>query len=720
MKRKIALLLSLVLLVSVFIPSQIFAAGDKDLERVIKIAKEKLSIGNNYTDFNYSMDLQENRQVWYLYWNNKEGDMDNISVTIDGKGTILNYYHYTPYNYEVKFPKISRQEAKEIADKFIEKVNPGIVYQLKEYDTIQPSITDPSYYFYYTRIVNGIPFYNDTVSIDVNRQTGKVQSYYCNWSEDLEFPSPKNIISLEEAQKAYMEKLGLRLIYDYAVIDDKINVFAAYAPKHVMNSYIDAFTGEKIDLESVYYAGGGGYAYDKVTVAVSEKQAAGPVLSPEEINAVNQVSKLLSKESAEAKARSIKVLGLTDAFKLRSANLSKNWPFEDEYTWYLYFVKDAKNANERSLYVNVTIDAKTGEVKSFYNDVYYEGNVKAKYNKEEAKAAVEAFLKQFNPDKFSQTEYDISSDNQIYYRAGENPLQYSFSYIRKVGKVVFPNNSIHVGYDAVGGKITYFDMNWLDVEFPSVDQALPLDTIYEKMFEEVGMELQYRVQYTNETDAKYSEIVPPYQGKNMQVKLVYGVKPDKPLLFDANTGVILDYSGKPYKENKPVEYTDIDGHFAEKQIRFLAEFGIALDGPEFKPDQEILQKDFFRLLSKTLNYYGVYPVSEADTKELDDMYKFLIREGIVKESEKAPDAVVSREESVKFIIRALKYDKVADIKGIYQYPFKDMDNANPDLIGYISIATGLKIINGSDGMFYPKNKLTRGQAAVIIYNYLQK
>jgi len=110
-----------------------------------------------------------------------------------------------------------------------------------------------------------------------------------------------------------------------------------------------------------------------------------------------------------------------------------------------------------------------------------------------------------------------------------------------------------------------------------------------------------------------------------------------------------------------------------------------------------------------------------EDEEVERLYSYLIRQGIVKAEEKDPDADVSREDAVKFIIRALKYDKVADIKGIFVCDFNDADAINPDLIGYVAIASGLRIISGDvNGNFNPQKLLTRGQTAALIYNYLQK
>ena len=74
---------------------------------------------------------------------------------------------------------------------------------------------------------------------------------------------------------------------------------------------------------------------------------------------------------------------------------------------------------------------------------------------------------------------------------------------------------------------------------------------------------------------------------------------------------------------------------------------------------------------------------------------------------------------MKYIIRALKYDKVADIGSIFIVEFKDKASISPELTGYVAIASGLGIVKGDGTNFSPARKVTRGETAVMIYNYLQ-
>lgn len=716
MKRVIALILSLAVLMALLLPMQAFAEEkDKGLENAIKIAKSKFTIPDTYK-FTYSIGSEGDKTVWYLNWNSKDG-MESISVTIDSSGKIRGYDKYRPYDYSrpKKLPKVSKQEAKEKAEEFIKNIDPDILPQLKYQEDEQNYLVDYAYYFTFNRVVNGIVFYGNYASMRVDSDTGEVIGYYLYWDENINFPAPEGIISLEQAEKAYREKLGLRLVYTYRMEGEKMVVSAIYAPKY--NNYyygVDAFTGERVQIDSVYYGpyydvgGSANMLKDQTAEAAGE-----PVLTPEELEAVREASKLIDVAKAEQIARSNPYLELDNSFKLTYSSLSTNWPNRNEFSWYLSFSKETGDKVEDYRYVSVGLDAKTGEITNFYKTLPYKEGETAKYDQNASKAEVEKFLKEFKADKFAQTQY---VDWQgAYIREPSN--WYAFSYERMVNGVPFQENGITVEFDAVHGKVRSFNMSWYNLEFPPVDNVVSLNSVYTKLFDQVGLELQYKIMY--------GEIIPLEAAadgnrRNLNTYLVYALKQGKPYNFDAYTGVLIGYDGKPYKENKVPEYTDIAGHFAEEKIKILAEYGIALEGPEFKPNEKITQKDFFMLLSKVVNtYYGPVITAESSDEDIDQMYSLLIREGIVKEGEKAPNSSVTREDSVKFVIRALKYDKVADIKGIFNITFKDANEIDSNLLGYVAIANGLGIVNGSNGYFYPKKELTRAEAIVIIYNYLQ-
>jgi len=726
-KRIITLIILVLMLVALLMPAQTLAAQDNGLETAIKTAKQMFTIPEDYK-FDYSVGNNREKTVWYLSWRDEDGIKGSISVSIDEDGTILSYYKnlpYKPYDHlrQNKFPKVSRAQAKTIAEEFIEKVNPGALPHVKYQDNIQSSLTDQAHYLNYVRIVNGIPFYSNNVSVSVDKETGEVLSYYYNWYDNIEFPEPEAVITLDEAQDAYREKLGISLIYKYSVEDDKIKIYAVYTPDYNNNSYaIDAFTGEKVQLEGYY-----GIQYDR-SMADQKMELAkaagdynmGVTLTPEEMEAVRKVSEFITAEEAERIARDLSVLEIDDTFKLSGTpNLSRSWPDREEFNWYLNFTKESTDEDSTYRYVSVTMDAVTGEIRSFYTgrSYSYGKEEEVKYDTEASRAAVEAFLKEFKPEKFAETEYFEIYNADYPSVKGENaPRYYDFRYTRKVNGAAFPSNGFSVGFDAVTGKVTSFSMEWFDKEFKPLDGAISKEDAYKTLFEEIGLELQYKQKYETAGRA-----VSGTESTMPEVSLVYVLKSGKPYFIDAFANVLLHYNGKEYKESTVPEYTDIDNSFAKDEIMALAEYGIYLEGTEFKPDESITQKDFLTLLSKVVNsYYGPVIRAESSEKEVDEMYNNLIMLGILNEDEKAPDSPVAREDSVKFVIRALNYDEVADIKGIYKTLYKDQSSISPGLEGYIAIASGLKIVSGNNGYFYPRNNLTRAEAAVVIYNYLQR
>lgn len=722
MKRKIALLLTFIFIFTLAIPLHGFAAEmNKELENAIKIAKTKFPIPDNYK-FESNINTSGTKKIYHLSWRSADTqDSTSINVSVDGNGAIVDYNKYSPTDYiqNKKLPKLSKQEAKAKAEESIERIEPGLLKNLRYTESDQNSIMETGYYLNYYRVVNGVSFYNDRVYVSVNRDTGELRSYSRQWTDNLKFPAVTNPISVDKAEEAYVKNLGLKLIYKYSNTDDVMKAYAVYVPVYDNSNYaVDAFTGERQRLFSNYYVGFTDQALNS-TAKANLRAAAGEgvILNPDEIKAVEDAAKLMSQEEAEKIARSSKFIGISTDHKLQSYYLGTNWPDKNEYMWSLQFNKPAGDTAKYDEYTSVTINAKTGVITSFYRGAPKTDNLKLKYDIAAAKKEIDAFLSENYPEYYKQLEYDKqTSENNSYYNGTIANANYSFVYSRLVNGIAFPDNGININYDNLSGTIIGFNLNWYnDMSFPAVDKAIGIEAASRKLFESVGLGLEYKFEYVNSDGSDKSYISSP---ENAKVLLVYSLKPDKPLSIDANTGSLLDYNGTAYKEAVKVNYTDIKGNYAEEKIKVLAENGIYLEGTEFKPKAEITQLDFLILLSKTLNYYGPIITLKSSSKDVDELYAYLQREGIVKAGEKAPSSYVTRENALKFIIRALKYDKAADIKGIYNCSFQDKDKIDQNLIGYVTIAAGLGIVNNKSAYFRPKDKLTRSESAVIIYNYL--
>ena len=718
MKRKIALILSFIFVLTLAIPAGGFAASmDKALENAIKIAKTKFTIPEDYK-FTSDISTENNKNIFNLYWRSADTvESGSINVRVDENGTIIGYNKYSQSDYiqTKKLPKFSREDAKIKADAYIKEIDPTLPGKIKYEENAQGNVMDTQYYLSYYRVINGVPFYNDRVTVNINRETGALQDFSRQWTDNLTFPAVTGTLSMQKAQEAYTKNLGLKLIYKYTNTDDVLKAYAVYTPVYDNAGYgVNALTGELQRTSGGYYYGFGGSAVATASSKNMRDGAVGVQLNPDEAKAVENASKLMSKDEAEKIARNAKFLNITVDSKLQSNYLNTNWPSKEDYVWSLQFNKPAGDKNKYDEYTYVAINAKSGEITSFNRSMQaFDSTVKPKGDITAAKAAVDAFLQENYPQYYRQSEYDkLASES---YLNGSSNTSFNFIYSRIVNGIAFPDNGLNVTYDNINGTITGFNLTWFNIAFPSV-KALGIPAASEKLLNLVGLDLNYKFEYSNDpVNIKIAANLPV----NSKVVLVYTLIQNKPLFLDADTGSLLNNDGSIYKETVKVNYSDIKGNTAEKQIMVLADNGVYLEGAQFNPNSAITQRDFLTLLSKTLNYYGPVIRATSTEKDVDELYAFMQREGIVKAGEKAPDSGVTREDAVKYLIRALKYDKVADIKGIFNIGFKDKASISPNLSGHVAIASGLGIVDAKSAEFKPKAKMTRGESAIMIYNYLQ-
>lgn len=689
MKKRISLLLVL-LMVLTMIPFGSYAEQnyDKQLKEAIKKTKEIFNIGKEYDKFSSDIRSCDDETYFYLSWEDSKGKLGGINVSITSDGIITSYDKYKPYYEETKpkLPKITKDEGLKIAENFIKEVCPQFASNIKYIENDMPLNIDSTRYNYqFVRIENNVPYYSNTIDISVDNSTGEVINYYTSWDMNLKFLDKKDIKSMEEAQKLYKEKIGLKLIYRINYDDKKPKAYLSYAPLN--NSLgIDAKTGEVVEFDRYFYMNDEMGGKDE-----SSKEG----LSPDEMEAVSSVSGIMAKEEAEKVGR--KYLNIDNKYELEYIGLYSNWRNDSSYIWNMSFTH---TIDDKTYYSGISIDAKTGKLNSFYKDGPDSANKKPNYDEKQSLKIAEEYIKKMDPEKADSIEYI----EPIAMKDKRPQKQYNFNFIRKEKEAYVLDDGIRVMVDAVEGKVIEYNLNWAtNIEFPPQDNIIPLDEAYDILFNNIGMELNYTLEYIYGERTK----------EKADAILCYVIKPDKPLNIDANTGEILNYLGKPFKKRKVIAYKDIGNSYAKDKINILAQYGIAFESEEFKPKDKITQRDFLYLLCKASS-----PYYEIEAKGDDELYGYLINLGIIKEEEKAPDKKVTKEEGIKYIIRALKYDKVADISNIYKDLFKDTKNIDPKLKGYVSIAYGLNIVEGSGGYIRPKAELRREDAANMIYNYL--
>lgn len=658
----------------------------KGLEQAIIDAKKIIKVPDKYSDFTHYSSERETMEgkvrVWSLNWAEKEGNHGFVSASIGENGFLYEYNKYDGDGDNKGLARVTKSVAKTSADEFLNIVMPADAAQMKVINQDSNNYSNQEYNFVYQKFVNEIPVNFITVNIGVNKYTGEVTSLTGNNLEikGMEYPSLGNTIAATDAEKAYIEKLGVNLKY-YAYYDykqKKMNVFAGYSIFDNKNKAIDAKTGEAIALYSDDKIYKDKQDYGTGSASQSNMAKINQELTKEEMEAVKNVSNLISKEKAESILRGATDL-ITSDKKVKDANLNKNY-INDQYVWNISF----DNAYGE-------VDASSGEVLSLH--CYdYDNIAGSTVTKEDAKSIAESFLKKITPNKFDQTKYKEIENRIFKIAVVEEGNISSFNFVRQVNGIEFESNSLYVQVDKTKGKVIGFNNNWYDnITFPDVSKAMTKEAVFNK-FKELKT---FGMQYVTIDKSKAG--------------LVYNFKnSDENYIIDPISGDRLDYMGQVYRENKLPEYTDISGHWSEKIVKELLENGYYIEGERFKPDMNIGQIDFLRYL------YSPMQNNYTDA----EFYDMLIKNGVVKKEEKAPSSLVSNKEAAKFIIRYLGHEQIAIHPEIFTNPFKD--NVDEKYKGYAAMCYALNVIKGDrNGNFNADHNISNAEAAVIIYNLIK-
>lgn len=681
MKRMFSLILITCLLFTSAVP--VFAADteSKSLEKAILAVKQVVTIPGDYKVFNYSSNEygyeDVNRAVWSLNWNTEDGS-SGISATVDMEGRLIHYYHYADRQ-NSGLGTTSKEEGLKIAKDFLAKAMPETS---KDLQLVERKDTANTYRYYYDFKLHKNQVKVDFVQVrlEVDKYSRDVVSF--NGIEDYSLvnnlPGKENVMSLQEGKKAYQEQIGVKLGYysSYDYKTRKLTVFPAYYAEEAGNMAIDGKTGKPIDLYS------GFIMYDRGGAANSMKEqesASRDQLTKEELDALEKVTGLISKEKAERILRDL-VPGITAGMKVTNTSLSRSYMDDSAYTWEIGF--DGAYG---------IVNAKTGELQSFY--IYKEDSTKGnlKLSKEKAKERAESFLKQMAPESFSQSLY-YDEKSPLSWEVPEDQIsEFNFNYRRQVNGIEFRDNGLNITVNKASGIITQYNRNWYEgVIFPAVDNVMTQEAAFDIISKDVDFDLYYK--RVSQKDAA----------------LVYDFEQRADFLVDPKSGEKLGWDGKPYKDASMPSYSDLKGHWSEKTVNKLLENGYYLPGDKFNPNDKITQIQFLRYLYSPMQAYY------SD----DELYKQLVRDKIIEENEKNPKVELTRQDAAKFIVRYLGQGQAAAHPEIFINPFKD--SVATSYKGYAAISYGLGIMKGdTKGRFNGTKVMTNAEAAVVIYNGLQ-
>jgi uncharacterized membrane protein YkoI len=706
MKKFIVLLTVLTLLIGVFqFSGGVFAEATPKitLKQAIEIAKTTLDLKTEGFEFNSSyIENQNGFDAWSLNWNNTKTNNESISVSVDSsKGEIITIGWYTPFEQsKSRIPKHTKAEALKAAEAWAAKLqgekfkltkleeNPNQEYYSKYSDV---------YAFEFVRLMNGTKVTPNNITVQLDKNTLKLRSFNMVW-DNQSLPNKANAFFLDEAKELFKSKLGLELTYNFIYNNDNSapKAILAYTLKNG-NNPIDAISGEVLANNYRIY-----YGLDRGGDA--EKSAQAVPITPQEQSVLDDNNKFITKETAEQVVK--QYIKIDDNMKLERANLYPGYN-KMNASWNLEW-KFSSTEDKTYRYLNAQVDAITKEFKSFnlsYGNEQEKG--KTAISKDAAKKLAEEFLVKVQPEKFKKTLYKEVKDNNYGIMMPIYQNGYSFNYIRLENGVPCPSNSLFVSINEYTGEITSYNTNWLDISFPAPDKAITLDKAYETLFNNVKFGMEYTYHYPNANDYDKKELRLAYVLENINI------------LMDANNGKMMNYDGTPVKPVEKLAYTDIKGNKAEDEINTLIDMGILVpENTKFAPESKMLQKDFIKLLVSSLQEYYPMPVAKTENP-YDNYYNEAIRRKLITAADKKPEAMITRQDAAKMIVRAMNYGVLAERSNMFTANFKDAAKITAAYKGYAVIAAELGIVTPVNSNFNPTTTITRGDAAEILVNYLK-
>jgi hypothetical protein len=692
-----------------------------ELEKVTLIVKETLGISDDYA--NYRGD--KSGDSWYLTWDDGQRE---LSVTCSAEGKIYSYYvydngSYRPYtdDFRPMFPNSAPDQLLETANAFLERViTDDEGWLISETGAIGLNNGAGTYTVSgcITRGDYPTDIYIDiTIDMDTNEVTGFYRGdSYMDYSDRM--GSDEINISEDDAKKLLLDKMSLEKRYYIVKSGDMARL--VYVPAFEGTYLVRAIDGELIDLDDVYsqvYASAGG---DGGMEYMAEDAAAQPrELTDAEKQGISVYKDAMSVDALDMALRAMTELGITDEYKLVSADystgdgnmtaeLSYNRPLPDAEVMERFGYSEERVEELRAQGTTwndskyARLDAYTGSVEYFSTYRPY-GNLarESAADETEYQDAADAVIKKYMSDIADQLELAEGSAANGPYAAYSTEV---YNYVRVYDGYRFYDNYVRVTVNAEDGTIDAIDRYWDDAqEFEAVDpeSVITAEAALEKYLSAMEFEAAYISIPASMNDYEITHDM-TLCWRYVDKTGAYGV--------DAVTGEVL--SDKNNTAEAKV-YDDIAGIAQEEMILKLADYSVGFAGGSFLPDKEFTIRDMLTIM---LSMNGNY---DTETWEFEDMAASAKALGAGDFSGADPEAQVTRSEFARALITAAGYGDAAAINGIFSCGFADEADIPAEDMGAVAIAYGLGIISaGDDGMIRAGEVLTRAQAAEIAYNFL--
>lgn len=756
-KRALAAAVSLCLTVPALAEPAPAPGESSDQALMAVTAKVKTTLGLStevFTDFQgYADEDVLLGKRWNLEWS---GDGVGLSITADDSGKIFSYYRSDSVSDDPVFvdsryfggkmniprlPEDKSAAAFEAAKGFVNKVLEAPVETLEMENTYSPSLQQDVYRYSGKVLLNGLESPIDC-SVSVRSSDLSVIRF---WRGDQGagylngVSAPVNNTTADRARSLLQGTLNFEA--QYVLDDEGKTAHVRYVPLVRDDYYVDGETGELVNLTELrqkLWSGMTGGGANRFTAMAED--AAAPMESAKNDAGLTQAEKdgaaiLKTALSKEALDQAVKAawpeFGL-DAYTLSNASFSiaeKDLPEGQEPTAEDYDItcRLTYGKQEGQVLRNkyVTVDAKTGTVKSLWSRRYFQGEGEETYSYtttlSAAQPKAEAVLKTFAGEHFSALALAASTDAQTKDR---KDWQHTFTFQHKAGDWFYPGNSYTVGVDATDGTVSALEGSF-DAEVKLVVPQSIVSPSEAAAAYAAAMDLPFSyLEVPVSISLAGSDIMPLLKEAGysyvMALKTGYTLtQPEKGYVrgVDAESGkAIVDaYSDQP---DHALTYDDLGSHWVKPAAEALAVFGIGLRGGSLKPSETLTQLDMIALLMSVEGYD--YDPAKAIKDDTDWLYDRAYALGLVTPETRNETKAVTRGELVKLILNAAGYERIAALPGIFRCDFADAAAIPAAELGYAALAQGLGLVKGgSDGSYAAARSATRAEAVAMLYQYMK-
>lgn len=668
-----------------------FADGQNSeaLASAIKIAKTRLDIPEELTEFSYDTSDRYNTTVYCLTWTTPSdaAEYKYVSVTVSGS-LVLGYFNSDSYKYDEKcehFAKLSGDELYKKAQAAVKKLDPTVAdVILIDRDSLNINVYGKRAYFSLVRTKNGVPVSNDRGSVSLDKDTGELIGFNLGWHANASFRDSKSAISLDKAKQKYAEMIQLTPQYEFDYDWETKKLTAQLVYRQNDFGEINAFTGKKSNFSADGYyddssnetmeedtademdtgKGDGGYQFTEQEQAELDKKL--PYADSAAVIKLIQADKWMTYSTdMELVYSDLYKVSFTGKDKYYyTANFSSYVPDENDDV-YEEIVEDdgsvsvpAAEPTQNWQEVNITVDAESGQVMSYY---FWDSrdNSSNSYDLDKADKLAEEIAKTYAGDRFAEYKGNPSSDYS--WTDKNDKTTYSGSshtWDRYSNDILVSGDSICINFNA-DTKLTRYDYSYTDVKLPDPSRMLSTDMVMQKFWENNDLNLYYLAKFVD---------------KKTKTVLVYGT--DSYVYVDATTGEPV-YSWAYEREKN--DLSGIKNKKILKMAKALDDHGYIISAQKFS-ENDIADSETFEQLM------GISTGENSKKLTLGD--------------------------ALVIFTKSVAGDKIPELKGIYKSPFSDVKDTDKN-VGYYAIAYAMGVVSGDK--LNAKSDFTYGDMIKMVY-----